>query len=145
MIVFNGKAVEVNFETVEGYQSYSWNFGDGMAPEAGGTEIEHTYKFDGNYSVMLAVSDGEDSSWTQLDITVIPPDGPQGEEEEEEEDEDEDEEFDPHEVKLICDSKSYLYLNGTTLDFKDEIMGRGFVFKNPNATNTCGCGESFSI
>lgn len=47
-------------------------------------------------------------------------------------------------VKVICDPKSYLYLNGTTIDFKDEIMGRGFVFNNPNATNTCGCGSSFS-
>lgn len=47
-------------------------------------------------------------------------------------------------VKVICDPKSYLYLNGTTIDFKDEIMGRGFVFNNPNATTTCGCGSSFS-
>ena len=55
-----------------------------------------------------------------------------------------DEEFDSHGIKLVCDPKSYLYLNGTTLDFKDEIMGRGFVFNNPNATHTCGCGSSFS-
>lgn len=47
-------------------------------------------------------------------------------------------------LSVICDPKSYLYLNGTTIDFKDEIMGRGFVFNNPNATNTCGCGSSFS-
>jgi iron-sulfur cluster assembly accessory protein len=47
-------------------------------------------------------------------------------------------------VRVICDPKSYLYLNGTTIDFKDEIMGRGFVFNNPNATTTCGCGSSFS-
>jgi iron-sulfur cluster assembly protein len=56
---------------------------------------------------------------------------------------DHDEEFDAHGVKLICDPKSYLYLNGTTLDFKDELTGRGFVFNNPNATHTCGCGSSF--
>lgn len=54
-----------------------------------------------------------------------------------------DEEFDSHGVKVVCDPKSYLYLNGTTLDFKDEVMGRGFVFNNPNATHTCGCGSSF--
>ncbi|HOB75519.1 MAG TPA: iron-sulfur cluster assembly accessory protein [Phycisphaerae bacterium] len=54
-----------------------------------------------------------------------------------------DEEFDCHGIKLVCDPKSYLYLDGTTLDFKDEIMGRGFVFNNPNATHTCGCGSSF--
>jgi len=47
-------------------------------------------------------------------------------------------------VRVICDPKSYLYVNGTTIDFKDEIMGRGFVFSNPNATTTCGCGSSFS-
>ena len=55
-----------------------------------------------------------------------------------------DEEFDCGGVKIICDPKSYLYLNGTTVDFKDELMGRGFVFNNPNATTTCGCGASFS-
>jgi len=48
------------------------------------------------------------------------------------------------EITVICDPKSYLYLNGTTIDFKDELMGRGFVFNNPNATTTCGCGSSFS-
>ncbi|MCE2874980.1 MAG: hypothetical protein RIQ40_557 [Planctomycetota bacterium] len=50
----------------------------------------------------------------------------------------------PFTVRVICDPKSYLYLNGTTIDFKDEIMGRGFVFNNPNANSTCGCGSSFS-
>ena len=47
-------------------------------------------------------------------------------------------------ISVICDPKSYLYLNGTTVDFKDEVMGRGFVFENPNATTTCGCGSSFN-
>lgn len=47
-------------------------------------------------------------------------------------------------ITVVCDPKSYLYLNGTEIDFKDEVMGRGFVFNNPNATNTCGCGSSFS-
>ena len=47
-------------------------------------------------------------------------------------------------IKVICDPKSSIYLEGTSVDFKDEIMGRGFVFKNPNATQTCGCGSSFS-
>ena len=55
-----------------------------------------------------------------------------------------DEEFDFHGIKVICDPKSFLYLNGTTVDFKDEVMGRGFVFNNPNASHTCGCGSSFS-
>jgi iron-sulfur cluster assembly protein len=48
-------------------------------------------------------------------------------------------------LRVICDPKSYLYLNGTTVDFKDEVMGRGFVFNNPNATSSCGCGSSFSV
>lgn len=51
---------------------------------------------------------------------------------------------DPLTVRVICDPKSYLYLEGTVVDFKDEIMGRGFVFNNPNATSSCGCGSSFS-
>ena len=55
-----------------------------------------------------------------------------------------DEVLESHGVKILCDMKSYLYLNGVEIDFKDEVMGRGFVFKNPNATSTCGCGSSFS-
>ena len=57
---------------------------------------------------------------------------------------DTDELSEQHGVYIICDPKSLLYLNGTTVDFKDEIMGRGFVFNNPNATSTCGCGSSFT-
>jgi len=55
-----------------------------------------------------------------------------------------DAEFEAHGVKMLCDAKSYLYLNGTTVDFRDEIQGRGFVFNNPNATHSCGCGSSFA-
>ena len=55
-----------------------------------------------------------------------------------------DEEWDIHGVKVICDAKSNIYLEGTQVDFKDEVMGRGFVFNNPNASHTCGCGSSFS-
>jgi len=54
------------------------------------------------------------------------------------------EHFDQHGVTVVCDQKSYLYLNGVTIDFRDEVMGRGFVFNNPNATSSCGCGSSFS-
>ncbi len=57
---------------------------------------------------------------------------------------DTDEVFEQHGVKIICDPKSLLYLNGVTVNFRDEIMGRGFVFDNPNASGTCGCGSSFS-
>jgi iron-sulfur cluster assembly protein len=55
-----------------------------------------------------------------------------------------DEELESHGVRILVDMKSYLYLNGVEIDFKDEVMGRGFVFKNPNATSTCGCGSSFT-
>ena len=49
-----------------------------------------------------------------------------------------------HGVKVVVDQKSYLYLNETEVDFQDGLMGRGFVFHNPNATGQCGCGSSFS-
>lgn len=48
-------------------------------------------------------------------------------------------------VKLFVDGKSLFYLTGTELDFSDGLNGRGFVFNNPNAKKSCGCGESFSI
>lgn len=53
--------------------------------------------------------------------------------------------FEREDVKLFCDLKSYIYLNNTVLDFDSGLMGKGFQFLNPNAKNTCGCGESFSI
>ena len=62
----------------------------------------------------------------------------------EEEPTDSDEEFESKGVKILIDSRSALYLAGVEVDFKDEVMGRGFVFKNPNATSSCGCGHSFS-
>ncbi len=48
-------------------------------------------------------------------------------------------------IKLFIDGKSLFYLSGTELDFSDGLNGKGFVFNNPNATKTCGCGESFGI
>ena len=48
-------------------------------------------------------------------------------------------------VRVICDPKSFLYLNGTVVDFEESLMGRGFKFTNPNADKSCGCGESFSV
>lgn len=48
-------------------------------------------------------------------------------------------------IKLFVDGKSLFYLSGTELDFTDGLNGRGFVFNNPNAAKTCGCGESFSV
>ena len=57
---------------------------------------------------------------------------------------DNDEVFPQHGITVICDPKSHLYLDGTTIDFKDGVMERGFVFNNPNASSSCGCGSSFS-
>ena len=48
-------------------------------------------------------------------------------------------------VRVVCDPKSFLYLSGTEVDFEESLMGRGFKFGNPNASKTCGCGESFSV
>ncbi|MBA4029145.1 MAG: iron-sulfur cluster insertion protein ErpA [Planctomyces sp.] len=57
---------------------------------------------------------------------------------------DSDEVFVQHGVTMIVDPKSLLYLSGVVIDFKSDIMQSGFVFNNPNATSTCGCGSSFS-
>ena len=48
-------------------------------------------------------------------------------------------------VKVMVDKKSYIYLVGTELDFSDGLNGKGFIFSNPNATKSCGCGTSFSV
>ena len=53
--------------------------------------------------------------------------------------------IDYNDVKLFVDGKSLFYLTGTELDFTDGLNGKGFVFNNPNATKTCGCGESFGV
>ncbi|MFI5141152.1 MAG: iron-sulfur cluster insertion protein ErpA [Bacteroidia bacterium] len=53
--------------------------------------------------------------------------------------------FEDNGVKVVVDRKSFLYLVGTELDYSGGLNGKGFVFKNPNASRTCGCGESFSV
>ena len=53
--------------------------------------------------------------------------------------------FEDNGVKIIVDKKSFLYLIGTTLEYSGGLNGAGFVFNNPNANRTCGCGESFSL
>jgi len=53
--------------------------------------------------------------------------------------------FEAGDVKLVTDLKSLLYLINTELDFSDGLNGKGFYFKNPNASRTCGCGESFAV
>ncbi|MCL4147795.1 UNVERIFIED_CONTAM: hypothetical protein GTU68_036160 [Idotea baltica] len=57
----------------------------------------------------------------------------------------EDKVFVDNDIKIIVDKKSFLYLIGTTLEYSGGLNGTGFVFNNPNANRTCGCGESFSL
>ena len=57
----------------------------------------------------------------------------------------EDKIFEDNGVKILVDKKSFLYLIGTTLEYSGGLNGTGFVFNNPNANRTCGCGESFSL
>ena len=104
--------------------------------EAAAKEIRHIIKEQGlpemETRLRVGVKGGGCSGFSyMLDLT-------------EEQKGDADEEMEAHGVKILCDMKSYLYLNGTEIDFKDEVMARGFVFKNPNATSSCGCGSSFS-
>lgn len=53
--------------------------------------------------------------------------------------------FEDNEIRIIVDKKSFLYLVGTVLEYSGGLNGKGFVFNNPNAERTCGCGESFSL
>jgi iron-sulfur cluster assembly protein len=53
--------------------------------------------------------------------------------------------FEDNNVKIAVEKKSFLYLAGTVLEFSGGLNGKGFVFNNPNASRTCGCGESFSL
>lgn len=53
--------------------------------------------------------------------------------------------FEDKGIKIVVNKKSLLYIVGTELDYTGGLNGKGFVFNNPNATRTCGCGESFSI
>ena len=56
-----------------------------------------------------------------------------------------DEVFEQEGVKLFIDPRSFLYLDGTEIDYVEDIMGSGFRFNNPNSTGSCGCGESFQV
>ncbi|MFC3159839.1 iron-sulfur cluster assembly protein [Chryseobacterium arachidis] len=58
---------------------------------------------------------------------------------------DSDQIFEDNDIKIVVDKKSILYLAGTTLEYSGGLNGKGFVFNNPNASRTCGCGESFSL
>lgn len=53
--------------------------------------------------------------------------------------------FEDKGIKIVVDKKSFLYLVGTELDYSGGLNGKGFIFNNPNASRTCGCGESFAV
>ena len=53
--------------------------------------------------------------------------------------------FEDNNIRIVVDKKSFLYLVGTTLEYSGGLNGKGFVFNNPNANRTCGCGESFAM
>lgn len=53
--------------------------------------------------------------------------------------------FEDNGIKIVVDKKSFLYLIGTELDYSGGLNGKGFTFNNPNASRTCGCGESFAV
>ncbi|HVT82820.1 MAG TPA: iron-sulfur cluster insertion protein ErpA [Phycisphaerae bacterium] len=102
--------------------------------ETAAKEIKSIIKDQGlteNVALRVGVKGGGCSGFSYvLDLTEAAPEN--------------DEIMESHGIKILTDRRSFLYLNDTEIDFKDEVMGRGFVFKNPNATHTCGCGSSFS-
>jgi iron-sulfur cluster assembly protein len=78
----------------------------------------------------LAIKGGGCSGFSYvLDISPAPAEG--------------DEVFESNGIRVIVDPKSCLYVNGTEIDYEDKLVGKGFIFKNPNAKGSCGCGSSF--
>lgn len=59
--------------------------------------------------------------------------------------EDDDRVFESHGVAVFCDPKSYLFINGTIVDYVDDLLNGGFQFENPNVSRSCGCGTSFAV
>lgn len=93
---------------------------------------EHDISPDSTYGLRIGVESGGCSGMEYvLDIV----DGPN----------ENDRVFEMHGVKIYCDPKSYLYLNGTELDYEQSMTGGGFKFENPNAKRSCGCGTSFTV
>ena len=91
-----------------------------------------TERNDGRGWLRLSVRGGGCSGLMyELDWTVDPGDG--------------DREFTFEDVKVCVDKKSYLFLNGITLDFEDSLVKSGFIFRNPEAKRSCSCGESFTV
>lgn len=102
--------------------------------EAAKHRVRHliTERDDGKHWLRLAVRGGGCSGLMyDLDWTENPTEG--------------DKEFTFEDVQVCVDRKSYLFLNGITLDFEDSLVRSGFVFRNPEAKRSCSCGESFTV
>lgn len=96
------------------------------------TDLKHTANLDDSFFLRVAVAGGGCSGLSyKLDFDNEIRTG--------------DQEFEDKGEKIVLDMKSFLYLAGTELDFSDGLNGKGFNFINPNASRTCGCGESFSV
>lgn len=96
------------------------------------SELRQEASLDENYFIRVAVEGGGCSGLSyKLDFDNEEKQGDQA--------------FESNGVKIVVDMKSFLYLCGTELDFTDGLNGKGFTFINPNATRTCGCGESFAV
>ena len=95
-------------------------------------EVKATEKYDENYFVRVSVTSGGCSGLSyKMDF--------------DNEDQPNDQVFEDNGVKVVTDLKSFLYLCNTTLEFSGGLDGKGFHFTNPNASRTCGCGESFVV
>lgn len=92
---------------------------------------EHDITPDSTYGLRIGVESGGCSG---LEYVLEIVDGP----------DENDRVFEMHGVNVYCDPKSYLYLNGTEVDFEKTMTGTGFKFNNPNASRSCGCGTSFT-
>lgn len=98
------------------------------AKEVGRIFVEQ--KMPADACLRIAVKGGGCSGFSYvLDVTTAP--------------QPEDEKFTSNGLSVVCDPKSYLYVNGTEIDFETDMLNRGFVFNNPNAKSRCGCGSSF--
>ncbi len=96
------------------------------------SELRSEADLDNSYFIRVAVEGGGCSGLSyKLDFDNEEKEGDQA--------------FESNGVKIVVDMKSFLYLCGTELDFSDGLNGKGFNFINPNATRTCGCGESFAV
>jgi iron-sulfur cluster assembly protein len=95
-------------------------------------ELRHKEGYNDNYHIRVAVEGGGCSGLMynlDFDAATQP----------------NDQVFEDKGIRIMVDKKSLLYLIGTVLDFSDGLNGKGFQFINPNASRTCGCGESFAV